>query len=926
MAQPPIIDSDIFNSNFYISRLESALSGGGGLTEIPDPLTVSQIICDDINAVQADITTANITNANVTGDIHLSKHIEFETGLLTGTSVTLTEVDLKRHYASTQTTDVDVYLPEINGDFKQVTLSALNTGKIIVRPCFGTTNRIDDNVNHVNINAGVTKCFQSVSNDTTGMAYNNWEFVSTQVPDDLLVDTITLNKNLFYNANIVNSTPYSTNDHFRYYICESGSNNITLPRLNENQFVRTSIYNKSGINITIFCNANDTILGGSSTLINIGEVLHLEGNRDSSANGSWIDIRPNTSVLTSKGDLLSFDTAETRLAVGSDNQVLVADSAQALGVKWSDVPEKLTTKGDLLSFDTAETRLAVGSDNQVLVADSAQALGVKWSDVPETLTTKGDLLSFDTAENRLAVGTNGQVLVADSAQALGIKWASVPETLTTKGDLLSFDTAENRLAVGTNGQVLVADSTQALGIKWASVPETLTTKGDLLSFGTAETRLGIGTNGQVLVADSTQALGLKWSDTSTGLTSKGDLLSFGTAETRLGIGTNGQVLTADSAQSLGLKWADVALTTLSDTYTTGVTLLGNSTLSALHVNKVTLHDGLGNYELTLTAYSGIVVGRSTFAFCNNSSSSDFKLIPDAGITFINRFQNPNIKVTNGGTAWAKYIQSNTFIIWGDIQETSSPTGLIEPVDRWQVNTVDSRLLGTNDLPVADFADVKRWLSNGDTAMEWKQESGQPMPSYGSSPNFHEVAFNSVATEGLYCLETNWTLSERNGNMTWYFVVYSTNNGQNQVLYSRGSGTSTGQGYLAIWNNRTIYCFSQNSPSPNIGTFTTSTVPDSQYFILTIVLDGSNPNGEYATIYFNGILQPTTGALQGSTLQPHFGSDFALGTYMNGSTPASGASLGLNGTMKDVLIYSGSQHTQEQVTQNVNYLKTLHGIA
>ena len=838
MAQPPIIDSDIFNSNFYISRLESALSGGGGLTEIPDPLTVSQIICDDINAVQADITTANITNANVTGDIHLSKHIEFETGLLTGTSVTLTEVDLKRHYASTQTTDVDVYLPEINGDFKQVTLSALNTGKIIVRPCFGTTNRIDDNVNHVNINAGVTKCFQSVSNDTTGMAYNNWEFVSTQVPDDLLVDTITLNKNLFYNANIVNSTPYSTNDHFRYYICESGSNNITLPRLNENQFVRTSIYNKSGINITIFCNANDTILGGSSTLINIGEVLHLEGNRDSSANGSWIDIRPNTSVLTSKGDLLSFDTAETRLAVGSDNQVLVADSAQALGVKWSDVPE----------------------------------------------------------------------------------------TLTTKGDLLSFDTAENRLAVGTNGQVLVADSAQALGIKWASVPETLTTKGDLLSFGTAETRLGIGTNGQVLVADSTQALGLKWSDTSTGLTSKGDLLSFGTAETRLGIGTNGQVLTADSAQSLGLKWADVALTTLSDTYTTGVTLLGNSTLSALHVNKVTLHDGLGNYELTLTAYSGIVVGRSTFAFCNNSSSSDFKLVPDAGITFINRFQNPNIKITNGGTAWAKYIQANTFIIWGDLEETSSLTGLIEPVDRWQVNTADSRLLGTDDLPVADFADVKRWLSNGDTAMEWKQESGQPMPSYGSSPNFHEVAFNSVATEGLYCLETNWTLSERNGNMTWYFVVYSTNNGQNQVLYSRGSGTSTGQGYLAIWNNRTIYCFSQNSPSPNIGTFTTSTVPDSQYFILTIVLDGSNPSGEYATIYFNGILQPTTGALQGSTLQPHFGSDFALGTYMNGSTPASGASLGLNGTMKDVLIYSGSQHTQEQVTQNVNYLKTLHGIA
>jgi hypothetical protein len=39
----------------------------------------------------------------------------------------------------------------------------------------------------------------------------------------------------------------------------------------------------------------------------------------------------------------------------------------------------LTTKGDLYGYSTADTRISVGSNGQVLTADSTEATGVKWS-------------------------------------------------------------------------------------------------------------------------------------------------------------------------------------------------------------------------------------------------------------------------------------------------------------------------------------------------------------------------------------------------------------------------------------------------------------------------------------------------------------------------------------------------------------------
>ena len=108
-----------------------------------------------------------------------------------------------------------------------------------------------------------------------------------------------------------------------------------------------------------------------------------------------------------------------------------------------------TTKGDLSGFDTTFDRVPIGTNNQVLTADSAQALGLKWAtptDVQPPTTTKGDLSGFSTAQARIPVGTNGTLLFADSTQSLGLLYrviadSDVPNLAASKITSGTFDTA-----------------------------------------------------------------------------------------------------------------------------------------------------------------------------------------------------------------------------------------------------------------------------------------------------------------------------------------------------------------------------------------------------------------------------------------------------------------------------------------------------
>jgi len=125
------------------------------------------------------------------------------------------------------------------------------------------------------------------------------------------------------------------------------------------------------------------------------------------------------------------DTSMSQLLGGTTGQVLSKTSATNMAFTWVTPTDQtpLTTKGDLFTFTTVDARIGVGANETRLVADSAQATGLKY--VADTtnyaINAKADLLVGTAADTlaALTVGTNGQVLTADSTVSpTGLKWAT----------------------------------------------------------------------------------------------------------------------------------------------------------------------------------------------------------------------------------------------------------------------------------------------------------------------------------------------------------------------------------------------------------------------------------------------------------------------------------------------------------------------
>ena len=139
---------------------------------------------------------------------------------------------------------------------------------------------------------------------------------------------------------------------------------------------------------TVIGNENNyqALVINSSSNIGIGQVsptarTHIKGSTsDNTAHGLKVDDSSDAKNFYVKNDgQVEFKNYTFPIADGSSDQVLSTNGSGTLS--WTDMSggsSPLTTKGDIYTYSTADARLAVGSDDQVLTADSAETTGLKW--------------------------------------------------------------------------------------------------------------------------------------------------------------------------------------------------------------------------------------------------------------------------------------------------------------------------------------------------------------------------------------------------------------------------------------------------------------------------------------------------------------------------------------------------------------------
>jgi hypothetical protein len=137
---------------------------------------------------------------------------------------------------------------------------------------------------------------------------------------------------------------------------------------------------KTASYVLVAADAGTTIImnSGSATTITINDLLFAAGDTVNIQNiGAGIcTITNGTATVNTAGSLALSQYEGGVLYFRSASTATFFDYVQSSTV----IP--LTTKGDVLGFDTALARIPIGANDTVLTADSTQSLGLKWGTAP----------------------------------------------------------------------------------------------------------------------------------------------------------------------------------------------------------------------------------------------------------------------------------------------------------------------------------------------------------------------------------------------------------------------------------------------------------------------------------------------------------------------------------------------------------------
>lgn len=387
--------------------------------------------------------------------------------------------------------------------------------------------------------------------------------------------------------------------------------------------------------------------------------------------------------------------------------------------------DTLTTKGDTLGHNgTTAVRVPVGTNGQVLTADSTAAPGVKWS-------TPGDLATGNTTDEDIEITDMSKGFIRKSPN--GTRWR-----LGVSDTGLSIWTPLAALVF--LAATLCGASAQTLGLGTTTNGTVVSDRTNVLTFSNA---LGWSTNTLAAQTRTNLGLGASWLTNATAptTTNAGDLTAGTLADARLSSNvallpnlpawaTNTNAQTAEAALfSNGLTLPSVATTNAGDIYRLANGLFFRNSTNA-EERVLVASANLANLTSPAAARTnlGVTVASNLPAPWSGAAVSNAPLLADGagGSAFSSRVAVSRVRTANSATV----TNQNTFIDDGVLEATvtsgrwrvttfmafTSPVGNIQPNLLVPHNVVRSRMI-----PRIDEGGNLAGGFNSDTNILWSAD-------------------------------------------------------------------------------------------------------------------------------------------------------------------------------------------------------------